>query len=68
VVIDRVDPDGVAASAGLMPGLVIYKLGRTSVRSVGDFERAMEQQDPEEGVLLSMRTPRGNQVMVLKAD
>jgi serine protease Do len=68
VVIDRVDPDGVAASAGLMPGLVIYKLGRTSVRTVGDFERAMEQQNPEEGVLLSLRTPRGNQVMVLKAD
>lgn len=68
VVIDRVDPDGVAASAGLMPGLVIYKLGRTSVASVGDFERAMEQQDPSQGVLLSLRTPRGNQVMVLEAD
>ena len=68
VVIDEVDPDGVAASAGLMPGLVIYKLGRSSVGSVSDFERAMEQQDPSAGVLLSLRTPRGNQVMVLEAD
>ena len=68
VVIDRVDPDGVAASAGLMPGLVIYKLGRAPVSSVGEFERAMDAQDPDEGVLLSLRTPRGNQVMVLKAD
>jgi serine protease Do len=67
VVIDRVDPDGVAASAGLMPGLVVYKLGRTPVGSVEEFERAMEAQDPEEGVLLSLRTPRGNQIMVLEA-
>jgi serine protease Do len=68
VVIDRVDPDGVAASAGLMPGLVIYKLGFTPVSSVGEFERAMDEQNLNEGVLLSLRTPRGNQVIVLKAD
>ena len=67
VVIDRVDPNGAAAEAGLMPGLVVYKLGRTPVGSVADFERAMERQNPDEGVLLSLRTPRGNQVMVLEA-
>jgi serine protease Do len=68
VVIDRVDPEGVAASAGLAPGLMVYKVGKKAVSNVAEFERAMQDESPEDGVLLSLRTPRGNQVLVLRAE
>ena len=66
VLVDRVDPEGVAAEAGIGPGVLIRKVGRTPVTSVGDFAAALEKESSDEGVLLQVRTPRGNAVILLK--
>ena len=66
VLVDRVDPEGVAAEAGIGPGVLIRKVDRTPVTSVGEFAEALEKASAEEGVVLQVRTPRGNAVILLK--
>jgi serine protease Do len=66
VVVDRVDNDGVAAEAGIGPGVLIRKVGKTAVKTIGDFAEAIERESAEEGVVLQVRTPRGNSVILLK--
>ena len=66
VVVDRVDNDGVAAEAGIGPGVLIRKVGKTAVKTIGDFAEAIEKESPVEGVVLQVRTPRGNSVILLK--
>ena len=66
VLVDRVDPEGVAAEAGIGPGVLIRKVDRTPVTSVGEFAEAFEKASAEEGVVLQVRTPRGNAVILLK--
>jgi serine protease Do len=68
VVVDRVDSEGVAAEAGLGPGVLIRKVGKTPVRSIADFAAAIEKESPVEGVVLQVRTPRGNSIVLLKKD
>ena len=64
--VDRVDPDGVAAEAGLGPNVLIRKVGRTSVAAIAEFAAALEKESPDDGVVLQVRTPRGNAVVLLK--
>ncbi|MFZ4733305.1 MAG: Do family serine endopeptidase [Pirellulales bacterium] len=66
VVVDRVDNDGVAAEAGIGPGVLIRKVGKTAVKTIADFAEAIEKESPVEGVVLQVRTPRGNSVILLK--
>jgi serine protease Do len=66
VVIDRVDPDGLAAQAGLGPGVLIRAVGKTPVTTIGAFATAVEEESPEDGLLLRVRTPRGNAVVLLQ--
>jgi len=66
VVIDRVDPGSVAAAAGLSSGVLIRKVGRTPVASVAEFEQALAGESLADGVLLQVRTPRGNQIVILE--
>ena len=66
VVVDRVDADGVAAEAGIGPGVLVRKVGKTPVKTIGEFAEAIEKESPAEGVLLQVRTPRGNSVVLLK--
>jgi serine protease Do len=66
VVVDRVDPDGIAADAGIGPGVLVRKVGKTPVRTIGEFAEALEKESPSEGVLLQVRTPRGNSIVLLK--
>lgn len=66
VLVDRVDPDGVAAEAGLGPNVLIRKVGRTPVATIAEFAAALEKESPDEGVVLQVRTPRGNAVVLLK--
>jgi len=66
VVVDRVDPDGIAAEAGLGPGVLIRKIGQKPVTTVGEFAEALEKESAEDGVLLQVRTPRGNSIVLLK--
>jgi serine protease Do len=66
VLVDRVDPDGVAAEAGLGPNVLIRKVGRTPVATIAEFTAALEKESPDDGVVLQVRTPRGNAVVLLK--
>lgn len=68
VVVDRVDPEGLAATAGIGPGILVRKVGRTPVTSIAEFAAAIEKESPEAGVLLQIRTPRGNAVVLLKKE
>ena len=56
----------VAAEAGIGPGVLIRKVGKTAVKTIGDFAEAIEKESPVEGVVLQVRTPRGNSVILLK--
>jgi len=66
VVVDRVDPDGIAAAAGIGPGVLIRKVGKEAVTTIGEFAEAIEKQSAEDGVMLQVRTPRGNAVILMK--
>jgi serine protease Do len=66
VLVDRVDPEGVAAEAGIGPGVLIRKVDRTPVTSVGECAEALEKASAKDGVVLQVRTPRGNAVILLK--
>lgn len=68
VVIDRVDAEGVAAAAGLGPGILVRKVGRTPVKSLADFEEAIGKESAKAGVVLQVRTPRGNAAVLLKKE
>jgi serine protease Do len=68
VLVDRVDPDGIAARAGIGPGVLIRKIGHKQVTSVGGFAEAIEKESAEDGILLQVRTPRGNSIVLLKKD
>ncbi|MFM8414955.1 MAG: Do family serine endopeptidase [Planctomycetota bacterium] len=66
VLVDRVDSDGLAAEAGIGPGMLVRKVGRTPVTSIAEFAAAIEKESAAEGVVLQIRTPRGNSVVLLK--
>ena len=66
VLVDRVDSDGLAAAAGIGPGMLVRKVGRTPVKSVAEFVAAIAKESPAAGVVLQIRTPRGNSVVLLK--
>jgi len=66
VLVDRVDSDGLAAEAGVGPGMLVRKVGRTPVGTVAEFAAAIERESTAEGVVLQIRTPRGNSVVLLK--
>ncbi|MFN7813320.1 MAG: trypsin-like peptidase domain-containing protein [Planctomycetia bacterium] len=66
VLVDRVDEDGVAAAAGLGPGMLIRGVGRSDVKSVAEFAAALEKESAADGVWLKVRTPRGNVPLLLQ--
>jgi hypothetical protein len=58
----------LAAVAGVGPGMLVRKVGRTPVSSIAEFSAAIEKESADDGVLLQIRTPRGNAVVLLKKD
>jgi serine protease Do len=66
VLVDRVDSDGLAAEAGIGPGVLVRAVGRTEVKTIADFAAAIEKETAAEGVVLKVRTPRGNAVVLLQ--
>jgi serine protease Do len=66
VLVDRVDADGLAADAGLGPGVLIRAVGKTDVKSIAEFAAAIEKETAAGGVVLKVRTPRGNSVVLLQ--
>jgi hypothetical protein len=41
-------------------------VGRTEVKTIADFAAAIEKETAAEGVVLKVRTPRGNAVVLLQ--
>ncbi len=66
VIVDRVDPDGVAAAAGIGPGVLIRAVGKVEIHTVAEFAEALDAENPADGVLLKVRTPRGNAIVLLQ--
>ncbi len=67
VIIRKVNPDSIAAEKGLRPGMLIRKVGKTEVHNVKDFEAAVKNVSLAKGVMLQVRTPNGNNFVVLQA-
>jgi serine protease Do len=63
--ITGVDPQSAAAEKGLREGMLIRRVGKTTVNSRADFEKAVENVTLAEGVLLLVRTPEGQQFFVV---
>lgn len=62
----EVDPNGLAYAAGIRPGMLVLKVGKSSVKNANDFKQAVSQAKIEDGVLLLVRTQAGNRFVVLK--
>jgi hypothetical protein len=56
----------LADEAGIGPSMLIRKVGRKSVSTITEFADAVEQESLEDGVMLQVRTSRGNSVILLK--
>ena len=65
VLISKVEPNGPAAEQGLREGMLIMKVGSTPVKTVEDFQAAVKAESVKDGVMLLVRTPRGNRFVVL---
>jgi serine protease Do len=68
VIVQRVEPDGAAAREGLRPGMLIRRVGRTTVQNVDDYAEAIQKNLDQDGVLLSVRTSGGNRLVVINPD
>ncbi|MEZ6033248.1 MAG: Do family serine endopeptidase [Planctomycetaceae bacterium] len=66
LVISGVKPDSPAARAGLKDGMVIRKVGTTTVNSMKDFETAMQNVSLKDGVLLLVRVGEASRFVVLR--
>ncbi len=67
VVITEIDPAGIAAQAGLRAGTIILQVNRKQIDGAKQFTAAMQNASLEEGVLLLVRTSRGQRYIVLEA-
>jgi len=66
VVVERVDEQGLADQAGIGPSMLVRKVGRKAVSTIAEFADAVEQESLDDGVMLQVRTSRGNSVILLK--
>lgn len=68
VVITSVKEDGPAANAALKEGMIITKVGNSTIRNVAELQAALKNVVPEKGVKVFVRTPRGGQYTVLELE
>ncbi len=64
-VLVRVNPDGLAADAGLRAGTLITKVDKKSVQSARELREAIEAAALDKGILLQVETPQGGTNYVL---
>ncbi|QGJ69376.1 Serine protease Do [Planctomycetales bacterium 10988] len=68
VVISEVSPGTPAEEARLQPGMLVQKVGQSTITNLDDFEAAVENQSLEEGILLVVRTQEGGSRFVVLQD
>jgi serine protease Do len=66
LVITAIQPQGIAAAAGLREGMLILRVGDTEVDTIDQFKKAVQKEDADKGILLLVRTAGGNRFIVLK--
>ncbi len=66
VVIKKVEPDSPAAEQGLREGMLVMKVGSKWVKNVDEFKEAVKAESLKDGVMLLVRTQRGNHMVVLR--
>lgn len=68
VVITQVEVGSPAQTAGLSTGMVIQRVGKTTVTTIDEFRDAISAaKEKGENVLLLVRTPEGGRFLTLKA-
>ncbi|HUS58301.1 MAG TPA: PDZ domain-containing protein, partial [Planctomycetota bacterium] len=68
VVVTQVEPNGIAAKKGILPGAVIIEARQKTVRSMRDLNAIMKDASPKEGVLLLVNQGGWNKYIWLKGD
>ncbi len=63
--VTEVEPQSLAAEKGIREGFLIRRVGKATVTNRADFDKAMESVNPDEGVLLLVRSPQGQQFFVV---
>lgn len=67
VVISSVEPNSLAANAGLSVGDLIEKIGSKKIKNLKDFEAAMKKASLEEGVLILVRSGNATRFVVIQS-
>jgi serine protease Do len=67
VVITEVRNGSPADMVGLTSGMVIVRVGQKPVKSVAEFQAAMEKQSLAKGVMLLVRTGQGTRFVVIRS-
>jgi serine protease Do len=68
VLISQVDPESLAARAGLRPGVLIKEVDRRPVASAADIEKAMKSAGSNDSVLLLVRDGRYSRYLVIERE
>jgi serine protease Do len=68
VLISQVDPQSLAARAGLRPGTLIKEVDRQPVASIADIEKAMKNAGSTDSVLLLVQDGRYSKFLVLERE
>lgn len=68
VVITRLDPNGLAAEAGITVGQVIEKVGNKKIASLKELEEALKSASLKDGVRLLLSSPTGKHSVVVQSD
>lgn len=66
VLISQVEPDSLAAQAGLRPGHVIQEVDQQPIDNMETFRTAMKDGDPKKGILLLVVTRNGSRYLILR--
>ncbi len=64
VVVTRLDPNSIAASAGINPGEIILNVQGHRVNSAAQFDRIIKKANLARGVRMSLRSPGGSEQFV----
>jgi S1-C subfamily serine protease len=65
VAITRVEPNGLAADAGLRKGMLIAKVDSQKVTSAAQVQQALQTATLQRGVLLQVQSPQGGVNFIL---
>ncbi|HMC66365.1 MAG TPA: Do family serine endopeptidase, partial [Gemmataceae bacterium] len=67
--ITKVDPNSIAAEAGLRRGTLVVKVDKTQVKSAAELKDALGKASLQKGVLLQVQSPQGGiSYVMLKSD